>query len=75
MDFTVYRQASKVRPDGTVVYKGEDALPYTDAQLYMVADGLGGAAAIRHTKFLPELFYEEKTPAVLFGDVYEDASE
>ena len=75
MDFTVYRQASKVRPDGTVVYKGEDALPYTDAQLYMVADGLGGAAAIRHTKFLPELFDEEKTPAVLFGDVYEDASE
>ena len=75
MDFTVYRQASKVRPDGTVVYKGEDALPYTDSQLYMVADGLGGAAAIRHTKFLPELFDEEKTPAVLFGDVYEDASE
>ncbi|MBP3242709.1 MAG: hypothetical protein J6L99_02520 [Ruminococcus sp.] len=75
MDFTVYRQASKVRPDGTVVYKGEDALPYTDAQLYMVADGLGGAAAIRHTKFLPELFDKEKTPAVLFGDVYEDASE
>lgn len=75
MDFTVYRQASKVRPDGTVVYKGEDALPYTDGQLYMVADGLGGAAAIRHTKFLPELFDEEQTPAILFGEVYPDASE
>ena len=28
MELTVYRQSSKVRPDGTIVYKGEDALPY-----------------------------------------------
>ena len=30
MELTVYRQSSKTRPDGTIVYKGEDARPYVD---------------------------------------------
>ncbi len=74
MELTVYRQASKTRPDGTVVYKGEDALPYTDGQLVMVADGLGGAAAIRHTSIKPELFDEDKLLDTLFEGVYDDYS-
>ena len=36
MKLTVYRQSSKTRPDGTVVYKGEDALPYIDEQIFFV---------------------------------------
>jgi len=60
MKLTMYRQASKTRPDGTVVYKGEDALPYVDEQLFMVADGMGGAAAMRHQKFNQDMFDKEK---------------
>lgn len=72
MELTVYRQSSKTRPDGTVVYKGEDALPYVDDRLIMCADGLGGAAAIRHQKIKPELFDEEKLAYTLFTGVYSD---
>ncbi len=72
MELTVYRQAWKARPDGTVVYKGEDARPYVDGQLLFVADGLGGAAAIRHQKIKPELFDKEKIMDTLFQGVYED---
>ena len=75
MELTVYRQASKTRPDGTVVYKGEDTLPYADSQLIMVADGLGGAAAIRHTSIDKGLFEPDTLPDVLFKGVYDDWSE
>ena len=75
MELTVYRQASKTRPDGTVVYKGEDALPYADGQLIMVADGLGGASAIRHTSFDKKMFDPETLPDALFSGIYDDLSE
>lgn len=74
MELTVYRQSFKTRPDGTVVYKGEDAVPYVDGSVLFVADGLGGAASIRHQKFLPELFDEERIMDALFEGVYEDYS-
>lgn len=74
MELTVYRQAYKERPGGTIVYKGEDALPYTDNQLLLVADGLGGAAAIRHLKIKPEIFEKEKLLDTLFSGIYEDYS-
>lgn len=72
MELTVYRQSSKTRPDGTVVYKGEDSLPYVDDCLIMTADGLGGAAAIRHQKIAPELFDADKVVDKLFSGVYND---
>lgn len=75
MKLTVYRQAKKVRPDGTTVYKGEDALPYVDDKIILVADGMGGAAAIRHQKFVPELFEEDKIMAALFEGIYDDYSD
>ncbi len=74
MKLIVNRQQSRIRDDGTVVGKGEDALPYVDGQLLMVADGLGGAAAIRHTKFVPELFDGEKQVDALFEGVFDDYS-
>ncbi|MBO5714880.1 MAG: hypothetical protein J6S23_00615 [Clostridia bacterium] len=74
MELTVYRQSSKTRADGTIVYKGEDARPYVDGQIIFVADGLGGAAAIRHQKIVPELFDSEKLMDALFAGVYEDYS-
>ncbi len=72
MKFTVYRQSSKTRPDGTIVYKGEDALPYIDDQIFFVADGLGGKAAIYHQKFDRDLFEEDKVLDVLFKDIFEE---
>ena len=75
MELTVYRQSSKIRTDGTIVYKGEDALPYADGQLLIVADGLGGAAAIRHTSIDSRLFDEETLPDTLFSGVFEDYSD
>lgn len=75
MNITVYRQAKKVRPDGTTVFKGEDARPYVDGQTILIADGMGGAAAIRHQKFVPELFEAEKLLDALFEGVYEDYSD
>ncbi len=70
MELTVYRQAFKERPDGTIVYKGEDALPLVNDRLLLVADGLGGAAAIRHQNIRPELFDPALLPKVLFGQQY-----
>ena len=72
MNLTVYRQAYKVRPDGHTVYKGEDALPYVDDNLLIVADGLGGASAIRHQSFNRDMFDEEKLFDVLFNGVFEE---
>lgn len=72
MKLTVYRQSSKTRPDGTVVYKGEDARPYVDDRALFVADGLGGAAAIRHQKIKAELFDPECIMDTLFNGVYDE---
>ena len=72
MKLTVYRQASTERADGTIVYKGEDARPYVGEGMFFVADGLGGASAIRHQKFKPELFETEgdKFADVLFKGIF-----
>lgn len=70
MKVTVYRQASKQREDGTIVYKGEDTLPYVDDQMFFVADGLGGAASIRHAHINPDLFDKNKIVETLFKGVY-----
>ncbi len=75
MELTVYRQSSKTRPDGTVVYKGEDALPFVGDELFLVADGLGGAAAIRHQAIESGMFDAEALPDVLFKGVFEDYSD
>ena len=75
MELTVYRQSSKQRPDGTIVYKGEDARPYVDDNIFFVADGLGGAAAIRHQQINPDMFDKDKLMDTLFKGVYEDYSD
>ena len=74
MKLTVYRQATKKRPDGTIVYKGEDAYPYIDDQMFLVADGMGGSAAIYHQKIVPDIFDSDKLMDTLFSGVYQDYS-
>lgn len=75
MELTVYRQSSKQRPDGTIVYKGEDARPYVDENIFFVADGLGGAAAIRHQRINPDMFDKDKLMNTLFKGIYDDYSD
>lgn len=72
MNLTVYRQSSKVRSDGTVVYKGEDARPYASDQMILVADGLGGASAIRHQNINEDLFCEDKVSNILFEGILDN---
>ncbi len=69
MSLSVYRQASVTRPGGTVIYKGEDARPYIGPYMFLVADGLGGTGAIRHTEFNADMFDNLKLPALLFEDI------
>ena len=73
MDLTVYRQATKERPGGRIIYKGEDTLPYVGENIFFVADGLGGASAIRHQTFNRDMFDKEKLFDVLFNGVFEGA--
>lgn len=75
MKMTMYRQATKVRDGGLTVYKGEDALPYVGENFFVVADGMGGAGAIRHTSFNREIFDEDKIFDVMFKDALPDADD
>ena len=75
MELTVFRQKSKTRPDGTVVYKGEDAPPLVGDTFFLVADGMGGAASIRHQRFDPALFDRDKLLDALFAGIFSDYSD
>lgn len=75
MHTCVYRQSFARRPDGRIIYKGEDALPVASEQALLVADGMGGAAAIRHQLFDRGLFDAGRLPDVLFRGVYDDWSD
>lgn len=72
MELMSNRQASYVRKDGTTVYRGEDAVPYIDDKLFMVADGLGGTACIRHSKVNRDIFNSDLILDTFFHDVFED---
>ena len=72
MDFRVYRQNALLWKDGTtVIHSGEDAQPYVDDHLIMVADGLGGTGAIRHQLVDSEIFNEETVVPMLFKGLYD----
>ena len=75
MELIVYRQSTKQRPDGTIVYKGEDARPYIDDHCFLVADGLGGKASIFHQRLNPALFDEDKLMETLFAGVFDYQNE
>jgi hypothetical protein len=70
MEIKFYRE--KVQDKGIFKsHKGEDAKAYVGARAIMVADGLGGAAAIRHQQFDRDLFDKDKIMDVLFEGVYD----
>ena len=71
MNLKFYRQGEVTLKSGLTIYTGEDALPYVDDRLLIVADGLGGTGAIRHSAIVEEMFDRETVSRALFGDVYE----
>lgn len=75
MNFLIYRQSSKTLNDEIVIYSGEDARPYADENMMLVADGLGGTGAMRHKKIVDEMFDEETIVQALFRDMYTDEEE
>lgn len=72
MELTVYSQGIIPLDEHTVIYTGEDAQPYVDGQTFFVADGMGGASYLRHTKFDKALFEKDKIMDALFQGIYED---
>lgn len=72
MNFRVYRQNALLWKDGvTVIHSGEDAQPYVDEHLIMVADGLGGTGAVRHQLVATEIFDKETVVPALFKGLYD----
>ena len=73
MKMTMFREGIRVKPlsDGSqlVLHLGDDALPYVDDAIYMVADGIGGDSAARHEEFDRDIFDESKIMEALFGGV------
>ena len=59
MNLKFYRQGEVTLKSGLTIYTGEDALPYVDDRLLIVADGLGGTGAIRHSAIVEEMFDRE----------------
>lgn len=72
MELTVYRQASKERDDGAIVYKGEDALPFVGNNALLIADGMGGRSATYHKTVSPDMFEPDRIYDTLFTGVFED---
>lgn len=72
MDLRIYRQKATTLKDGLTVYSGEDARPYVDDRLIMVADGLGGTGAIRHPSINQGVLNRETVVNTFFNGVYAD---
>ncbi|MBQ9692556.1 MAG: hypothetical protein IJV70_05315 [Clostridia bacterium] len=72
MKFLVYRQNATNTKNDITVYSGEDARPFADDNLILIADGLGGTGAIRHLSIVKEMLDRETVVPALFKDVYSD---
>ena len=71
--FTVYNQ--KVYEGENKLYIGEDALPYADGEVLLVADGLGGRGGYSHTKVDRNIVYRDGFYDLVFAPVFGDVEE
>ena len=76
MNSVLYHQKQKEDLRGRKIYIGEDAYPYADNQLIIVADGLGGRGGYPHTKInaniLDKNLFYDIVFAPVFGDIVSD---
>lgn len=71
--FTVYNQ--KVYEGENKLYIGEDALPYADEEILLVADGLGGRGGYAHTEVNRNIVYRDGFYDLVFAPVFGDVEE
>lgn len=60
---------------GNQLYLGEDAYPYADKDMLIVADGLGGRGGFPHTKFNRDILEEDKLYETIFAPVFDEVDE
>lgn len=75
MDLTFYSQLIIPLDEQATHYSGEDAFPYSNDQIFFVADGMGSSSNKVHEHFDPALFEKDKIMDALFQGIYEDYSD
>jgi len=66
MKLTMFREQTITDEYGQVIGRGQDALPYADGCLIMVADGMGGRGSTPHEKLPFSMFDEDTITRTLF---------
>ena len=67
MNMLVYHQ--KIKEGPPKIYVGEDAYPYADNEVLLVADGLGGRGGYPHSKIIRPIINQEGFWELVFGPV------
>lgn len=70
MNSILYHQKQKEDSHGRKIYIGEDAYPYADQDLIIVADGLGGRGGYPHTKINQKILNRELFYNIVFAPVF-----
>ncbi len=70
MNIKLYRQRKFDKPNGRIIFHGEDTHPYADDRLILVADGLGGRGGFPHTKIDKRIFEREELYNLMFDPIF-----
>ncbi len=70
MNSILYHQKIREDRQGRMIYIGEDAYPYADDSLIIVADGLGGRGGYPHTKIDPRILSSEELYGLVFAPIF-----
>lgn len=71
MKMQMYYQKIRIDAEGRKIFIGEDALPYADKKLLVVADGLGGRGGYPHTKVSSQILNKDSFYDFAFAHVFE----
>lgn len=71
MNSILYYQKKRTVIGTPGVCIGEDAYPYADKDILIVADGLGGRGGYPHTKINPDILDKDKLYDIVFAPVFE----
>lgn len=70
MNSILYHQKQKQDSCGRRIYIGEDAYPYADQDIIVVADGLGGRGGYPHTKINKKILDRDLFYNIVFAPVF-----
>ena len=68
---TMHYQKTRISSTGNKIFIGEDAHPYSDGNILVVADGLGGRGGYPHSKVSPEILVKENFYNLVFAPIFE----